>query len=202
MDFHGPKVKMARQLGIPLTPKASKVMQRKPYPPGQQGAQKKRGPGKMSNFKKQLREKQKLRAQYHISEKQMRRYFKMASRKEGNTEENLIQLLERRLDAVVHRSGLAKTIYAARMTVGHGHIFVNGKRVNIPSFLVRTGDVVTVKEASRQMPIFQESVQAAEAIPYVEMDPDKMEARMQNYPAREDVPVICEISQVVEYYSR
>lgn len=202
MDFHGPKVRISRQLGIAITPKAQKIMQKKSNPPGQQGGGKRRSLGKMSNFKRQLREKQKIRAQYHISEKQMRIYYKKASQQEGNAGDNLIHLLERRLDALVHRSGLAKTIYAARMVVAHGHIEVNGNKVNIPSFLIKPGDIVQVKEKSRKMPIFEESVQGAESVPYVELDPDQMQAKMIQLPQREDVPIICEIPQVIEYYAR
>ncbi len=202
MDFHGPKVRISRQLGIAITPKAQKIMQKKGNPPGQAGGGKRRAIGKMSNFKRQLREKQKLRAQYHISEKQMRLYYQKASQKGGNTGDNLIHLLETRLDALVHRSGLTKTIYAARMAVAHGHIEVNNKKVNIPSYLVKLGDIVQVKEKSRKMPIFIESIQAAEAYSYVELDPDAMQAKMIQLPQREDVPIICEIPQVIEYYAR
>ena len=202
MDFHGPKVRISRQLGIAITPKAQKIMQKKPYAPGATGGGKRRTMGKMSNFKRQLREKQKLRAQYHISEKQMRIYYQTASKKEGNTGDNLIQLLESRLDALIHRSGLAKTIYAARMVVVHGHILVNGKKVNIPSYLLKQGEVVSVREKSRKMPIFEESLQSAEPIPYVQLDKDKMEASLIAIPQREDVPIICEIPQVIEFYAR
>ncbi len=202
MDHKGPKVKISRRLGIAITPKAAKIMAKKAYGPGQQGPNKRRSAGKMSNFKRQLLEKQKLRAQYHIKEKQMRIYFAKASAKEGNTGDNLIQMLERRLDAFVLRCGLAKTIYAARMLVAHGHILVNGKRVDIPSYLIRLNDVVSVKENSRSMPIFAESLASAAAIPYLELNKDALEAKMTSLPNREDVPIICEIPQVVEFYSK
>lgn len=202
MNFHGPKVKISRRLGVAITTKASKIMAKKPYQPGQQGPGKKRAGGKMSNFKRQLLEKQKLRAQYNIKEKQMRIYFKKAAAKEGNTADNLIQMLEQRLDAFVNRAGLAKTIYAARMLVAHGHITVNGNKVNIPSYLLKMSDVVSVKEKSRNMPIFVESIQAASSVPYIEFSPESMEGKIISVPSREDVPVVCEIPQVVEFYSR
>src|SRR4029079_2167436 len=118
----GPKVKIARALGIALTPKAARIMERRPNPPGQHGATTRR---KVSDYKKQLLEKQRLRAQYNISERQLQNAFTEATRQSGNTGVNLVRLLEMRLDAVVMRAGFARTIYAARQAVVHGHVMVN-----------------------------------------------------------------------------
>src|SRR5918912_3886980 len=139
----GPKVKIARALGIALTPKAARVMERRPNPPGQHGASPRR---KVSDYKKQLLEKQRLRAQYNVSERQLRNAFAEASRKSGNTGVRLLQLLELRLDAVVLRAGFVRTIYAARQAVTHGHVLVNGKRVDRPSRRVKPGDVISLAQ--------------------------------------------------------
>ena len=126
MKYTGPKVKLSRALGIPLTPKAMKYMARKPYPPGPHGMRKRHK--KQSEFGNQLMEKQRLRAQYNLSEKQLRNYYRAASQEKGNTGENLIQKLESRLDAIILRAGFSPTIYGARQLVNHGHVLVNAKR--------------------------------------------------------------------------
>lgn len=202
MNTDGPKVKISRRLGISITPKAARIMKKKPHPPGQRSMGGRRAGTKMSNFKRQLLEKQKLRAQYHIREKQMSNYFKKAARKEGNTADIILQMLETRLDAVVHRCGLAKTIYAARQYVSHGHIEVNNERVDKPSYHIRIGDVVSVKGKSRNLPCFVEAIQNSEASPYIELSKESMEARMQYLPNREEIPIVCEIPQVIEFYAR
>ena len=130
----GPKVRLARQLGIALTPKAAKVMENRPNPPGQHGATPRR---KVSGYKKQLVEKQRLRAQYNVSERQLENAFGAATRQSGNTGIRLLQLLEMRLDAVVLRGGFVRTIYAARQAVTHGHVMVNGRKVDRPSRRLR-----------------------------------------------------------------
>ncbi|HEV7365406.1 MAG TPA: 30S ribosomal protein S4, partial [Gemmatimonadales bacterium] len=134
MNRRGPKVKLARQLGIPLTPKAQRVMERRPNPPGQHGASPRR---KISGYKKQLIEKQRLRAQYNLSERQMSNAFAEAIRQPGNTGVRLLQFLEFRLDAIVLRAGFVRTIYAARQAVTHGHLQVNGKKVDRPSYRLK-----------------------------------------------------------------
>lgn len=202
MSHTGPKVKLSRRLGIPLTPKAAKVMDRKPFPPGQHGRSQQFARGRMSDYKRQLLEKQRLRAQYNISERQMRNYFRKAERAVGNTADLLIQLLESRLDAVVYRGGLAPTIYAARQFVSHGHILVNGKRVNIPSYQVKVGDVVSVRQKSRQLPVIVDAIDSAVPPSYLELSPDDMSVKFLYLPNREEVPVIAEVSLVIEFYSR
>jgi len=201
MKFNGSKVKLSRQLGIPLTPKAARVMEKKPYVPGQHGPTKRTG-GKMSDYKRQLLEKQKLRAQYNIHEKQLLNYYKKSAMRAGNTSDNLVGMLERRLDAVVLRGGLAKTIYASRQYVGHGHITVNGKKVDIPSYLVKPGDVVSVKQKSRKLECFQDAIKNATPPDYLDVSKPDMSITFTEVPVRDDVPVVCEISLVIEFYSR
>ncbi len=199
--YRGSKVKLSRSLGIPLSPKASKILEKKSYPPGQHGPTK-RVDGKMSDYKRQLLEKQRVRAQYNIGERQMVNYYKKASAKAGNTVDNLVQFLETRLDAVVVRGGLARSIYAARQFVSHGHILVNGKKVDIPSFQVKPNDVVTVREKSRRMPGFTDAVKMSNPPEYLELSKPNMSVTLTDMPTREQVPVIGEISLVIEFYSR
>lgn len=201
MKYNGPKVRLSRQLGIPLTPKAARILEKKAYPPGQHGPGKRQN-AKMSDYKRQLLEKQRLRAQYNISEKQLLNYYKKAARKVGNTSDNLIQMLESRLDAVVLRGGLARTIYASRQFVGHGHVMVNGKPVNIPSYQVKPGDVVSIREKSRKVPAFSEALKSANPPEYLETSKPDLTVTYSELPRRVDVPVVCEMSLVIEYYSR
>jgi small subunit ribosomal protein S4 len=200
MNYNGPKVKLSRKLGLELTPKARKITAKKPYPPGQHGPSKRRG--KQSDYGKQLMEKQRLRMQFNVSESQMRNYYKKATRLVGNTADLLVQLLETRLDAVVMRAGFARTIYASRQYVSHGHVLVNGKRVNVPSFHVRPNDVISIKEKSRKIECFQEAVRSSAAPQYLEVSKADFSAKLINSPSREDIPVICEVALVVEFYSR
>ena len=144
-------MRLARQLGIALTPKAAKVMENRPNPPGQHGATPRR---KVSGYKKQLMEKQRLRAQYNVSERQMENAFGEATQQSGNTGVRLLQLLEMRLDAVVLRGGFVRTIYAARQAVTHGHVMVNGRKVDRPSRRLRPGDVVSLAAKSRDFNYF------------------------------------------------
>lgn len=202
MKYTGPKVKLSRRLGIPLTNKAARVMERKPYPPGQHGPAKQFRRGRQSAFERQLIEKQRLRAQYNIHEKQMVNYYKKAVRKEGNTADILIQLLESRLDAFVLRAGFAPTIYAARQYVSHGHMTVNGKRVNIASYQLNEGDQVGVRDKSKRLDMLQEAVGNAAPPDYISMDKNAMTAQYLYAPRRVEVPIVCEVPQVIEYYSR
>ncbi|QSB06113.1 30S ribosomal protein S4 [Natronoglycomyces albus] len=204
MSQPGPKVKRSRALGIPLTPKAAKYMDKRPYPPGQHGRNR---PGKASDYKIRLMEKQRLRDQYNINERQMRRAFDEATRKPGKTGEILVSLLERRLDAFVLRSGFARTIYQARQFVSHQHFQVNGQRVNIPSYRLKPGDFVQVVPASRQKPPFMYAMTGGwagdgQTPKYIEAHLEGLISRLVDYPQRADIPVICEEQLVVEYYSR
>ncbi len=202
MKFRGSKVKLSRALGTSLTPKADRYMDRKPYPPGQHGKLQQMRRRKMSPYKTQLLEKQRLRSQYNIHERQMRNYYKKASRK-GDMVNSLVQLLESRLDAVVLRGGLARSIYAARQYVNHGHVLVNGKKVDIPSCQVRPDDVVSIKASSRNLDCFQFAVESAGGQPpYLERDKKNFSVKYLYDPPREEIPVICEVPLVIEFYSR
>lgn len=200
MNYTGPKVKLSRKLGLNLTRKAQKYTEKKPYPPGQHGKMKRRA--RMSDYARQLLEKQKLRFQYNVSERQMKNYFQKASRITGNTGEFLLQLLESRLDALVYRAGFAPSIYAARQLVTHGHILVDGKRVNIPSFSVRPNSVVSVKESSRKIPMILDSIRSVQPPPYIDLVKADFTFRYLYVPPKEEIPVQVELPQVVEYYAR
>jgi len=200
MNYNGPKVKISRKLSLELTPKSRKVTTKKPYPPGQHGPSKKRA--KQSDYGKQLLEKQRLRLQYNVSESQMRNYYKKASRLTGNTGDILIQLIESRLDSVIFRSGLATSMYAARQYVSHGHIHVNGKKVDVASYQVKANDYIQVKEKSRKIESFQEAVRNAGAPPYLDLSKVDFSVKFLYVPPREEIPAICEVPLVVEYYSR
>lgn len=199
-NYTGAKVRLSRKLGFALTPKASKYMERKPNPPGQHGAAKRRA--KVSDFGKQLLEKQKLRLQYNVHERQLRRYVDRAQRAIGNTGDILVQLLESRMDAIVFRAGLARSLYAARQYVTHGHFEVNGKRVTIPSYQVRVNDVISVRESSKKLTMFQDAVRQSGAPAYLEVSKSNLSVKFLYLPPREEIPVICEVPLVVEYYSR
>ena len=204
MSAANPQVKLSRKLNIALTPKALKYMERRPYPPGEHGPQKIRH-RKASDYKQQLLEKQRLRLQYNIREKQMRNYVRKAVRQAGNVVDNLVRALELRLDALVYRSGFARTLPAARQYVSHGHILVNGRKVDIPSAAIATGDVVAVKPASRNIPAFVSAVEELAARPepaYLERQADELSVRLTRLPVREEVKVLCEFSKVIEYYAR
>jgi small subunit ribosomal protein S4 len=203
LNYNGPKIRLSRQLGIALTPKAARHLERRPYPPGQHGLRRASTRSKAGGYKLQLLEKQRLRAQYNISERQMLNYFQHASRSKTNTGEVLIQLLETRLDAVVYRSGFARSIYAARQYVRHGHVTVNGRRVTIASFRIQPGDEVAIRDGSRIIPCFAEAKDRALPSPvYLFRSVETMTSRLLTLPRREDVPVICDVAQVIEFYSR
>jgi small subunit ribosomal protein S4 len=174
------------------------------YGPGQHGQRRK---GKLSDFGVQLRAKQKLKGYYaNISERQFRAVYEEATRLKGDSGEHLIGLLERRLDAVVYRSKFVATIFASRQFINHGHIKVNGKRVNIPSYSVKAGDLIEVKEASKQLAIVLEANTLPERdVPdYIEVDHTKMTAKFVRVPNLAEVPypVQMEPHLIVEYYSR
>ena len=199
MKYNGPKVRLSRRVGIALTPKADKYLEKKPYPPGQHGFRRRR---RLSNYGQQLIEKQRLRLQYNISERQMRNYFIAASRRKGMAGENLVQLLETRLDAVVLRSRFARTIYQARQVVTHRHILVNDKLVKSPSYRVKPGDKVSVRSHSRKLRCFNEGVMTTALPPYLNVDETGYGSELTYAPPRQEVPVVCDVQLVVEYYSR
>ncbi|MFC7217778.1 30S ribosomal protein S4 [Streptomyces polyrhachis] len=203
MNQSRPKVRKSRALGIPLTPKAVKYFEARPYPPGMHG----RGRKSTSDYKVRLLEKQRLRAQYDISERQLVRAYERATKAQGKTGEALIVELERRLDALVLRSGVARTVYQARQMVVHGHIEVNGRKVDKPSYRVRPGDVVTVRERSREKHPFQVAREGGyagegETPKYLEVNLPALAFRLDRDPNRKEIPVICDEQLVVEYYAR
>jgi len=201
---HSAKHKIDRRLGENIWGRPKSPLNKRESRPGQHGE---RRVSKLSDFGQQLKAKQKLRGYYgNISERQFLRLFKEASRLKGSTSEQLIGLLERRLDAVVYRAKFVPTPFAARQFVSHGHVSVNGRRVTIPSMRLRIGDVVEVKEASRQMPLLLEAIKSSERdVPdYIDADHSKMTAKLSRIPALADVPypVVMEPNLVVEFYSR
>ena len=198
------KYKIDRRMGENIWGRAKSPVNRREYGPGQHGQRRKQ---KLSDFGTQLRAKQKLKGYYgDLTEKQFRRIYAEAERVKGDTGENLIGLLERRLDAVVYRAKFVPTIFAARQFVNHGHVEVNGKRVNIASYRVREGDVISVRERSRQLAIVLEAIASAEReVPdYLEVDSNKLTASFVRTPALGDVPypVMMEPNLVVEYYAK
>jgi small subunit ribosomal protein S4 len=199
MKYTGPKVKLSRRIGIPLTRKSTKWTERKP---GAAGMHRSRFGRKVSDYGKQLLEKQRLCFQYNITDRKLRNYYLKASAKHGNTGENLLRMLESRLDALALRAGFASTIYAARQLVGHGHLQVNGRRVNIPSFLVRPGSMIAVRPKSRSLDAVKNALQDAQPIPYLMTDKDQMTALYTRLPEVQEVPVVCDVAVVVEFYAK
>jgi small subunit ribosomal protein S4 len=197
------KYKINRRLGVNLWGRPKSSFNKREYGPGQHG-QRRRKP---SDFGVQLAAKQKLKGYYgNIGERQFRRYYEDAVRRRGDTGENLVELLERRLDAVVYRAKFVPTVFAARQFVNHGHILVNGKRVNIPSYRVRDEDVVQIKAKSREMPLVLDALGSPERdVPdYIEIQLKDMSARYLRGPKLADVPypVQMEPNLVIEFYSR
>ncbi|MBX3194206.1 MAG: 30S ribosomal protein S4 [Schumannella sp.] len=198
------KVRLSRALGIPLTPKAAKYLEKRPYAPGEHGRTKRKAD---SDYAVRLREKQRLREQYGIREKQLRLVFNEARRQPGLTGENLVELLEMRLDALVLRAGFARTTAQARQLVVHRHILVDGKLVDRPSFRVKPGQLIHVKERSEGLEPFQVAAAGGhvDVLPktpgYLEVELDKLHARLVRRPKRAEVPVTAEVQLVVEYYA-
>ena len=198
------KYKIDRRLGQKLWGRAKSPLNKRESRPGQHGE---RRTSKPSDYGLQLKAKQKLKGYYgNILERQFRRIYEEARRFKGSTSEHLIGLLERRLDAIVYRAKFVPTVFAARQFVSHGHVTVNGKRVNIPSFRCRVGDLIEVKEKGKQMTLLLEAIKSAERdVPdYLDVDHGKMAATFVRRPALADVPypVQMEPHLVVEFYSR
>jgi len=198
------KTRLSRALGVPLTPKAAKYLEKRPYPPGEHGRTRRKTD---SDYAVRLREKQRLRAQYGIREAQLKIVFQEARRAEGLTGENLVELLEMRLDALVLRAGFARTTAQARQLVVHRHILVDGQRVDRPSFRVKPGQLIHVHPKSEAMEPFQVAAAGghAEVLPktpgYLEVELDKLQARLARRPKRAEVPITCDVQLVVEYYA-
>jgi small subunit ribosomal protein S4 len=198
--YRGPKSKIARKFKDPIFG-PDKALDRKPYPPGHHGANKRRR--KESEYGLQLAEKQKAKYTYGILERQFRNIFEKASRKSGKTGEILLQLIEARLDNVVFRLGIAPTRRGARQLVTHRHITVNGQIVNVPSFELRSGDVISVRERSKSLEVITDSLASrSNKYSWLEWDEEKLAGKFNNYPAREEIPENIKEQLIVELYSK
>ena len=198
------KYKIDRRFGENIWGRPKSSVNKRDYGPGEQGQRRR---GRPSDYGTQLRAKQKLKGYYgNITEKQFKSIYRQAERLKGDTSENLIGLLERRLDAVVYRAKFVPTVFSARQFINHGHVMVNGHRVDIPSYRCKIGDVVEVRERSRDMGLVLEATQSSERdVPeYVEVDHGKMTAKLLRSPILSDVPypVTMEPNLVIEFYSR
>jgi len=190
-----------RALGLNLPGLSRKSIERRPYPPGQHGGDRRR---KESDYGRQLKEKQKLRFNYGLGERQLRRLVVDARRSKMETGKKLIELLERRLDNVVFRAGFAPTIPAARQLVNHAHIMVNGRRVDIPSFQVSAGDIITVRDRSRKLQILKDSLESPslQKPDWMTIDGGDLKATVDSLPDETSVPFPLEVQLIVEYYAR
>jgi len=203
--YTGPVCRLCRREGMKLYLKGDRcytdkcAIARRGYAPGQHGHNKK----KLTGYGIQLREKQKLKRVYGIMEGQFKKYFEEAERRKGITGENLLQILETRLDNVVFRMGFASSRAQARQLVRHGHFRVNGKKVNIPSYLVKVGDVISVKETSKDIAVIRENADANRTVPkWIEVDRDNLEGKIVALPSREDIDIPVQEHLIVELYSR
>lgn len=197
--YTGPSWKLSRRLGISLSG-TGKELEKRPYAPGQHGPNQRK---KLSEYGLQLQEKQKLRHMYGVNERQFKNVFVKAGKMKGKHGENFMILLEQRLDNLVYRLGLARTRRQARQLVNHGHILVDGKRVDIPSYKVVPGQVISVREKSRNLDIIKDSVEATNFVPeYVSFDADKLEGTFTRLPERSELPAEINESFIVEFYSR
>ncbi|WP_295729832.1 30S ribosomal protein S4 [uncultured Limosilactobacillus sp.] len=198
--YTGPSWRLSRRLGVSLSG-TGKELARRPYAPGDHGNDRR---GSLSEYGTQLREKQKLRFMYGLTERQFRNLFKRAGKiNEGTHGTNFMVLLERRLDNMVYRLGLATTRRQARQLVNHGHITVDGKRVDIPSYEVSVDQVIGVREKSKDLDIIKNAVEAVVARPsYVEFDADKLEGKLVRLPAREDMNADIDEALIVEFYNK
>ncbi|CAH0270554.1 30S ribosomal protein S4 [Peribacillus frigoritolerans] len=197
--YTGPSWKLSRRLGISLTG-TGKELEKRPYAPGQHGPNQRR---KISEYGMQLQEKQKLRHMYGITERQFRSMFDRAGKLKGVHGENFMVLLESRLDNLVYRLGLARTRRQARQLVNHGHITVDGSRVDIPSYKVSLGQTISVREKSRNFSIIKESVEATNFVPdFLTFDAEKLEGTFTRLPERSELPAEINEALIVEFYSR
>src|SRR5690606_13825276 len=198
--YTGPATRISRRLKVDLVGN-DKAFERRPYPPGQHG----RGRVKESEYLLQLQEKQKARHTYGVLEKQFRRYYEEASRRPGKTGDNLLQLLECRLDNVVYRAGFARTRRHARQLVSHGHFMVNGRKVDIPSYQVKPKDIIDVRPKSRELTPFivARETHGERIVPgWLEALPNKMRILVHQLPVRQQIDVPVQEQLIVEYYSK
>ena len=198
--YTGPRHKACRRARTPLCQSKKCPVERRPYPPGEHG----RGRIRESDYQIQLREKQKLRYMYGVLERQFRRYYEEAERRPGITGDNLLQILESRLDNVVWRAGLAQTRAQARQLVNHGHFRVNGKKVDIPSYLVKKGDVITVKDRSRDLVVIQHAIDTLDRpVPeWLDVDHEQRRGMVRDLPSRDQIDTAVQEQLIVELYSK
>jgi len=200
--YTGPKDKLSRRFGVPLFG-STKALEHKNYPPGMHGPKGSRR--KQSEYSVALAEKQKLRFQYGLLERQFRRYFEIASRKRGVTGELLLQMLETRLDNVVYRLGLGSSRSAARQLVGHGHVQVNGRKVDVPSYAVKPGDAITVKDTPKSRSLASRNLELTQITPvpdWLTIDKDHFAGAVSRIPTRDEIAPIVNEQLIVELYSR
>ncbi len=199
MRFTGSTWKRSRRLGVSIS-ETNKELKKRSYGPGQHGADRKKKP---SEYGKQLLEKQKLRQLYGVNERQFRRMFMLALKSNEVTGFAFMKILESRLDNMVYRMGFARTRAGARQLVNHGHILLNGKKVDIPSALTKVGDVIEVKEGSKSLKVIKESLESAPAkVGYVEVDDAKLQGKILREPERKELSQDITESQIVEFYNR
>lgn len=197
--YTGPKFKLSRRLGISLSG-TGKELSKRPFPPGQHGPGQKK---KLSGYGVQLQEKQKLRLMYGLNEKQFRNLFDKSAKMKGIHGENFMFLLESRLDNLVYRLGFSNTRAGARQLVSHGHVLVNGKKVDIASYLVQTGDVISLRERSRSLSVVKDALANRTFLPnYLEFNDTAMEGRFVRFPERSELTQDIDEKQIVEFYSR
>ena len=197
--YTGPTVKQSRREGFALTDKAQKYLDRRPYPPGEHG----RGRIRQSEYLLQLREKQKTRRYYGLLEKQFRRYYEKAARQQGITGENLLRLLERRLDNVLVRLGFAASRRQARQMIRHGHWSINGRRVDIPSYQVREDDVIAIKLDSGANQVIRDATELVAQVPaWLQADHDQLTAKVLRKPERAEIAAPVQEQLIVELYSK
>ena len=201
--YTGPKVKISRRLGVNIfeNDKGSKALNKRPYPPGEHGRSRRRQP---SEYLLQLQEKQKAKYIYGVLERQFSNLYKEASRQKGVTGENLLRMLEQRLDNIVFRAGWASTRPQARQFVGHGMVNVNGRRVDIPSYRVRKGDVITLRDKSRQMIVIRHNMDTIDRLKpaWIEIGDDGFQVTVNELPVREQIDVPVREQLIVELYSK
>ncbi len=204
-SYHGPKARVQRRFGEVLVPrpKYARILDKRSYPPGDHGKEKQFRSGRRSDYGLQLNEKQKVAFIYNVRERQLRRYFLRARQMPGNTGANLLALLERRLDNLVYRAGFAATIWHARQMVNHGHILVDGKRLNIPSYSVAPGQTLALVEKMRKNVHVIESLESnAYAPQYLSVDTNTVSATLTRIPERGEIQVPVDEQLVVEFYTR
>jgi small subunit ribosomal protein S4 len=204
-SYHGPKARIQRRFGELLAPrhKYQKILEKRPYPPGDHGKDKQFRSGRRSNYGIQLNEKQKLAFIFNVRDGQMRRYYVKARMQPGNTGANMLTMLERRLDNIIYRAGFAATIWGARQLVSHGHVLVNGERLDIASYSVNVGDEISLTDKMKKNPHVIESLDSTSSVPdYLSLDRDNIRATFDRMPERKEMPIPVDEQLIVEWFNR